>query len=237
MITLLAPPGSLVAGATVTLEAEEEHHLAVRRSAPESDIELLDGVGGRGVGRLVPAGKRLTVRLERVSTEPLPTPLVLAVGAGDRDRFGMVVEQGAQLGATTIVPLRTERSAHVATRLRDEHLERLRRRAREAIKQCGAAWAPVVADPLELSELLARPRTGAGWLADEAGEALAALPAAEPLTVVVGPEGGFTPEERTAILAAGFRPRRLGPSRLRFETAALAALTSAWIARQRDRHG
>jgi 16S rRNA (uracil1498-N3)-methyltransferase len=237
MITLLARPGSLVAGAAVLLEAEEEHHLAVRRAGPDSAIELLDGAGTRADGRLLQEGRRLTVRVERLTTEPQPAATVLAVGAGDRDRFGLLVEQAAQLGATRLVPLETDRAVSVATRLRNAHLERLRRRAREAIKQSGAAWAPAVDEPLPLTEFLSRPRDGTAWLADAEGAPPPGLPAAEPLTVAVGPEGGFTDEERALLLRAGFRPVRLGPHLLRFETAALAALITAWLARQRDRHG
>jgi 16S rRNA (uracil1498-N3)-methyltransferase len=177
------------------------------------------------------------VRVERVEREPPPPATVLAVGAGDRDRFGLVAEQAAQLGATRIVPLETTWTASVATRLRDAHLERVRRRAREALKQCDAAWAPSVADPVGLAAFLAAPRDGSAWLADVDGEPTAPLGAGDPVTIAVGPEGGFTPDERAACRAAGFVPVRLGPHRLRFETAALAALTLAWRARQRDRHG
>lgn len=237
MITLLARPGSLVAGAAVRLEPEEEHHLTVRRAGPESAIELLDGAGTRAEGRLHQEGPRLTVRVERLTREPEPTATVLAVGAGDRERFGQIAEQSAQLGATRLVPLETLRSASVATRLRDTHLERVRRRARESIKQSGAAWAPVVDEPVPLADFLSRARVGPGWLAEAGGEPPAPLAAGEPLTVAVGPEGGFADEERALLLAAGFRPVRFGPHVLRFETAALAALTTAWLTRQRDQHG
>jgi 16S rRNA (uracil1498-N3)-methyltransferase len=237
MITLLARPGSLVAGASVQLDPEEEHHLTVRRAGPESAIELLDGAGTRAEGRLQHEGRRLTVRVERLTMEPEPTPTVLAVGAGDRERFGLIAEQAAQLGATRLVPLETLRSESVATRLRDTHLERVRRRAREAIKQSGAAWAPVVDEPLPLADFLTRARVGPAWLAEAGGGPAAALAADQPLTIAVGPEGGFADEECALFLAAGYRPVRLGPHLLRFETAALAALTTAWLARQRERHG
>jgi 16S rRNA (uracil1498-N3)-methyltransferase len=237
MITILAQPGSLAAGATLTLGAEEEHHLAVRRASPETEVQLLDGAGARAHGRLVETGGRVAVLVDRVTLEPAPIETVLAVGAGDRDRFGTLVEQAAQLGATRLVPLETDRTASVATRLREGHLERVRRRAREAIKQSGAAWAPEVGPPQRVAEFLAHVHTGARWLADREGAPGPDLPAEQALIIAVGPEGGFTPEERAAFTAAGFQPVRLGPHLLRFETAALAALTTAWHARERDRHG
>lgn len=237
VITVLARPGSLVPGAMVTLEPEEEHHLSVRRAAPDARIHLLDGEGTRAEGRLALKGRQVKVEVERVTEELAPVPIILAVGAGDRDRFGLLVEQAGQLGATRIVPLSTTLTASVATRLKEAHLERVRRRARDSIKQCGSAWAPTVETPLPLSDFLGRERAGAGWLADAEGTPAGALAPTEAVTVVVGPEGGFTPEERAAIGAAGFASIRLGPHLLRFETAALAALTVAWYARQRDRHG
>ncbi len=237
MITVLARAGSLAAGTPVALDAEEEHHLTVRRASTGDRVRLLDGAGRRAEGTLVVEGKRVAILVESVVDEPAPAPVTLAVGAGDRERFGLLVEQAAQLGATEIVPLETARAASVATRLRDTHLERVRRRAREAIKQCGTAWAPTIAATLTPAEFLERPRTGRGWLADAEGTVPGSVSADEALTVAIGPEGGFTPAEAAGFLQADFTPVRLGPYLLRFETAAVAALTMVWRARLGDRHG
>jgi 16S rRNA (uracil1498-N3)-methyltransferase len=237
MITLLVRTGSLVVGSTVILEPGEEHHLSVRRATAEPTVHLLDGAGARAEGRLLAEGRHVGVRVEWVVSEPPPVATVLAVGAGDHDRFGALAEQAAQLGATRLVPLETERTASVATRLRESHLPRVERRAREAIKQCGAAWAPTVDSPTGVAAFLAGPLAGAKWLADLEGDSIGPLRVTEALTVAIGPEGGFTEEERAAFRQAGFSPVRLGPHLLRFETAAVAALTTAWLARQREWHG
>ncbi|HTS89053.1 MAG TPA: RsmE family RNA methyltransferase [Gemmatimonadales bacterium] len=237
MITLLVRRGHLVAGATVTLEPEELHHLEVRRIPAEMRVRLLDGGGRRGEGQLRGSSIRPEVYVEQVFEEPAPVETCLAVGAGDRDRFAVLAEQATQLGATRIIPLETARTANVATRLRGQHLDRIRRRAREALKQCGALWSLEVEEPLRLTEFLDRPHAGARWLADAAGGSSESLGADTPLTVVIGPEGGFATEEAAALRGAGFIPVRLGPHVLRFETAALAALTTAWHARQRGSHG
>ena len=237
MITLLARPRSLVADTTVTLEEEEEHHLVVRRTAPDAAIELVDGEGARAEGRLALEGRRLLVRVLKVVQEPAPPATVLAVGAGDRDRFALLAEQLAPLGGTRLVPLETVHTASVATRLRPTHLERVRRRAREALKQCRAAWAPVIEDPCSLAEFLARAGAGRRWLAELTGKTAPSFGPTEPITIAIGPEAGFTAEEQAAFAAAGFEPVRLAPHRLRFETAALAALTTAWLARQRGGYG
>jgi 16S rRNA (uracil1498-N3)-methyltransferase len=237
MITLLAEPGSLVAGASVMLRQEESHHLRVRRGEPGSPVRLVDGAGAVGIGRVVRQGKHTVAAIERVEQQPRGPAVTLAVGAGDRDRFAVVVEKASEFGVTEVIPLETERTGGVAGRVRPGSAARLERRALEGIKQSGAAWAPRVREPEPLALFAATPPPGARWLGDPAGGAPPALAPGDPITLAVGPEGGFTEAERATLLAAGFHPVRLGPHILRFETAAIAALTMAWQARQRERHG
>jgi 16S rRNA (uracil1498-N3)-methyltransferase len=229
MIVLVAAGERPVAGVTLPLDEAEAHHLRVRRPDAETHVEVRDGAGlvGRGVVRI--AGKGAVVVLEHAERRLPPEPLCLAVGAGDRERFTWLVEKAAELGVTDIVPLETERTASVATRVRGAAVEKLRRRALEAVKQCGAAWAPKVHDPMPLEAFLAEERRGERWLADAAGSAPTLAPSE--VTVVVGPEGGLTERERAAAIAAGYRPVRLGPHTLRFETAALAAAVHATAGR------
>ena len=142
-----------------------------------------------------------------------------------------------KLGVSSIVPLETAHTAGVATRLKDAHGAKLGRVVLEATKQCGAAWAPTVEPVLPLAKFLARPIQGTGWLADPAGAPPPATLDDTPLTVVIGPEGGFTDEERAGLVSAGYRPVTLGTNSLRFETAALAAAAVAGTARLRGNHG
>ena len=233
MITVLVTPGRLVAGAELALEDEEQHHLTVRRAREGEPVALLDGAGGRATGRLKWGAKVFTVMVDRVSREARPATVTLAVGAGDRERFALLAEQAVQLGATRIVPIETERTVTVATRVREGTLDKVRRRAREALKQCAAAWECAVSESVPLDQFLAEAPAGARWLADHAGGAAPTLGVSDTLTVLVGPEGGFTAAERDRILSAGWQPVALGPHILRFETAALAALSTAWQARHR----
>ncbi len=115
-------------------------------------------------------------------------------------------------------------------------LDRLRRRALEAVKQSGNPWACAVEDPVSLDQFLARPAAGLRWLADPAGVPPASTLGDEPVTVLVGPEGGLSGEERAAAAAAGYQPVSLGPHVLRFETAAIAAAAAVQAARSRGRH-
>jgi 16S rRNA (uracil1498-N3)-methyltransferase len=215
----------------------EEHHLRVRRASDGESVELRDGEGMVGTGRLVRAGKGWEVELSSVKREEPPVPLVLAVGAGDRERFGWLVEKATELGVTAVIPLETERTAGVGSKLRPQHLDRLRRQALEAVKQCGSAWAARVEEPVALEGLLSRPIAGKKWVADAEGAPAAAELGTEPLTVVVGPEGGLTAEELRRARDAGFLPVSFGPHTLRFETAAIAAAAAAAAARLRGSHG
>ena len=175
--------------------------------------------------------------IESVSRVEPPVAVTLALGAGDRDRFALVVEKAAELGATDIVPLETERSLNVGSRVRSAQLDGLRRRAREAMKQCGSAWAMQVREPCRLEDFLREPGVGARWLADHLGDPDPRIGPTEPVIVAVGPEGGFTETEIQAMLDARFARVKLGPHVLRFETAALAALAVIWQARSRGAHG
>jgi 16S rRNA (uracil1498-N3)-methyltransferase len=224
VITLLAPAGSLRPGTELELPEGESHHLRVRRGRAGEPVRLMDGQGGVAEGAVTPAGR---VTLGTVRMVAPPPPLVLAVGAGDKERWSWLVEKAAELGVTDLLPLETDRAAAVSTRLRPEHLDRLRRRALEAIKQSGAAWAPVIHPPATLADLLGRPVVGERWLADMAGGPPGSLGAGGAVTVAIGPEGGFTEAERQSLLGAGWLTVRLGPHVLRFETAAIAAALAA----------
>jgi 16S rRNA (uracil1498-N3)-methyltransferase len=215
----------------------EAHHLQVRRVEPGETVEVRDGEGLVARGTLRRVGKLWRIEVDARERVPSPPPLALAVGAGDRDRFAWVVEKATELGVTRVIPLESERTAGVGTRLRPQHLERLRRHALEVVKQSGAAWATRVEEPVALDALVAIQAGGARWLADVDGRVAPPVLSDEPLTVVIGPEGGFTPGERDQLLAAGFEAIGLGAHTLRFETAAVAVAALAVAARLRGSHG
>jgi 16S rRNA (uracil1498-N3)-methyltransferase len=246
VITVLVPPGVVTpgeaAGRRERLDDGEQHHLRVRRAHDGERVALRDGAGLVGIGRIAIVGKVWEVEIESAEQRARPAALTLAVGAGDRERFGWVVEKAVELGATRIVPLLTARAENVATRVRDSHVEKLRRQALEATKQCGAAWAVEVDEPAALAAFIERyeierNEQGRRWLADAAGEAPPAALDGIAVTIVIGPEGGLEDQERAALRDAGFSPLALAAHTLRFETAALAAAAAVTAARLRGTHG
>jgi 16S rRNA (uracil1498-N3)-methyltransferase len=234
---ILVSPGSAVVGTRATLAESEAHHLRVRRAREDDAVEVLDGSGLTGTGRLVRIDSGWMVEIQSATHQPAQPQLTLAVAAGDRERFTWMAEKAVELGVSAIVPLETVRTAGVATRFRNAHGAKLARIVLEATKQCGAVWAPTIERPLSLERFLARPLQGTGWLADQAGAPPPATLDDTPLTIVVGPEGGFTAEERDGLVSAGYRPVTMGAKTLRFETAALAAAAAAGTARLRGNHG
>lgn len=233
MIRVLVQPGSALAGQRAALLDGEAHHLRVRRAEDGQTVEVRDGDGMVGLGRLIGSGKTWGVEMISAEQAERPPELTLAVGAGDRDRFAWLVEKATELGVTSVIPLESSRTAGVESRLRGQNVGRLRRVALEAVKQCGAAWAARVDEPVSAGELAGRPLVGSGWVADVNGKAVPAAVAKTPLTVVIGPEGGLTSDELERFLHAGYAAVSLGPHTLRFETAAIAAAAAAIAGRLR----
>ncbi len=224
-------------GERVSLDDQEIHHLKVRRARDGDEVEVLDGAGLQAVGTLVRVGRTWAVEISAAQMTDPPPAFTLAVAAGDRERFGWMVEKSVELGVTRIVPLETARTAGVATGLKQAHVTRLKRSALEAIKQCGAPWTPEIDNSLPLPTFLGQTLTGSQWLADQHGDPTPALLDETPVAVIIGPEGGLTDEEREAAVQAGYTPVALGTHTLRFETAALAAAVAVTQARMRGRHG
>lgn len=223
MIRVLAPEPLADGTRLVVLDDDEAHHLKVRRAAEGDPAEVLDGRGRIGVGRLMAVGKGWQVELDSIRVVPVPADLALLVGAGDKERFGWLVEKSVELGVTDLVPLDTERSRHVASRVRDEHRGRFETRSAEALKQCGGAWALRIHRVTAIQSALDSVTATERWLADPEGSDPRGVGAGVPVAIVIGPEGGLTAAEAAGAKSSGFVPTALGGRILRFETAALVA--------------
>jgi 16S rRNA (uracil1498-N3)-methyltransferase len=152
------------------------------------------------------------------------------------ERFEWLIEKATELGVSEITPVQTDRSEKGLETAAPKRLTRWQRIAREASEQSRRARLPNIEAPIDLAEAL-RMETGHRFTLDEAEARpiLSALPAARPpgdrVALLVGPEGGWTERERTAIEAAGWTAVSLGNNILRAETAAVAALAivnAAW---------
>jgi 16S rRNA (uracil1498-N3)-methyltransferase len=228
----------LAAGTRVELSPSAARHAGkVLRLSPGDVLTLFDGVGGEyaccidSCGRDTVAAEVLSWRdVERES----PVDLTLAQGLQAGEKMDLTVQKAVELGARRIVPLATRRSV---VRLDGERARKRvvhwRAVAVSACEQCGRNRVPEVADLTDLARWLARPLTSAKTLRlmldPDASLTLDALPrpdAAMGVELLIGAEGGLTPEETALALSAGFVAIRLGPRVLRTETAGLAALAA-----------
>lgn len=226
--------------------AQARYLAAVLRLGPGSAVRLFNGRDGEWVYEITELGKRAgearPVEQRRLQEgRDGPTLLFAPVKRAPTE---LLVQKATELGADVLQPVVTART------LRDQvRLERFETIAREAAEQCERLTVPDIREPLPLDEALsplasfvfcdeAGDEADAPW----GGEAGRAAPAGalfgriaeRPEAVLIGPEGGFTPEER-AMLRADPRslPVSLGPRILRAETAAIVALT-LWQSRFGD---
>lgn len=207
------------------LDAGQANYLGnVMRLGEGAELLTFDGSSGEWLARIVEAGKkRMTLTVERQSREPETIPDVwLAFAPVKRGQTDWLVEKATELGVAKLMPIMTRRT--IADRVKLKRLESI---AIEAAEQCGRTRLPAIDEPITLAQFLkANDRTI--YFADEGGgEPAGAAFRSGAATILTGPEGGFTDEERAAIRAtSNTLPVSLGPRILRAETAALAALAA-----------
>ena len=219
----------LSAGVIVTVEAAQAHYLSnVMRMGSGDRLLLFDGISGEWLAEIAEAGKKRVTLIVREATraQESAADLTLAFAPIKKGRVDWLVEKAVELGVSRLVPVVSQR-----TIVDKMNLERMRAHIIEAAEQCGRTSLASIAAPVKLEAFL---RTIDGtrtlYFADETGgEPAASAFKPGPATILTGPEGGFTPEEASAIRAApGAIVISLGPRILRAETAALAAV-AAWM--------
>lgn len=222
----------LAEGSVVDLPETVAHHLYVLRMQPGDALTLFDGRGGQYAATLADIAKR-RASAQVAAHDPvdveLPYALTLAQGLPEGSKMDWIIEKAVELGVARIEPLAARRSV---VRLSGERAEKRHLHWEGVIvaasEQCGrnrlAELAPVtdfgrwIAAPSPAPRILLSPRAStslADWARTEGPQAL---------SLMVGPEGGFTAEEEDAAIAAGALPLSVGPRVLRTETAALAAV-------------
>jgi 16S rRNA (uracil1498-N3)-methyltransferase len=221
-------------------EGQSRYLIAVMRRGIGDELLAFNGRDGEWRAVIAAAGKR-GVTLRAVAQErpqALGPDLDLVIALVKRARLETIVEKAAELGARRVRLVITERTNADHTKV-----ARLQAIAAEAAEQTGRMDVPEIVAPEKLEPMLA------GWDAarallfcDEAGDALPVLAALEgarpgPWAILIGPEGGFSPAERTLLRNLPYTaPATLGPRILRADTAAISALT-LWQAAQGDWRG
>ncbi len=226
----IAPQGSIM-----TIRGGEAHHLSrVMRHRPGDTVEVFDGQGGSGRGVIETIGpQEVLIRITERAVAPPPTLRIhLAQALLKADKMDLVIQKAVELGVDSILPFRSQNCT--AATASPHRLQRWRKIAREAAKQCGRTWLPAIAAPQDLTRILER--FDHAILFWERAEAAAPppLPTTGDCLLIVGPEGGFTDGEITQARERGVALAHLGPLVLRAETAAIAAIA---ITMFRLRHG
>ena len=214
------------------MTGDEGRHAAIVRRIRKGEIVLVsDGIGNAIKGPVLTADVNgLTVEVAEVLTDP-PRPLrftvVQALAKGDRTELAL--EMLTELGADEIVPWQASRSVvRWAPDRVERALARWRNIVREATKQSRRFRVPRVSPPLTTPELALRVAEPALTLVLHEGAdvwpSVADLPAEGEVMVIIGPEGGPTPEELELFAEAGGRPTLIADAVLRTSTAGVVAL-------------
>ena len=215
------------------IEGDEAKHLAqVLRIQSGATITVFDGLGNFAEARVLSVSKqRIDLMLELAESKPTPLPeITLAQAIPKGKNMDWIVQKAVELGVSKIQPLVT-RNTIVSPG--DEKAEKWRRTALEACKQCAQFTIPVIAEPISFEAWIKSPDPSElkiiASLAENPEnfrETLAAHPEIESVTILIGPEGDFTPQETEVALAAGFIPVTLGDLVLRVETATLFSISA-----------
>ncbi len=230
-------PDALGPGAELDLPDASGHHATrVLRLGVGDLVVLFDGHGGEHDAVITRVHRnevsaKVTGFREVDRESPLTVTLVQGISSGDR--MDITLRKAVELGVGAIVPVATERSV---VKLRDERADRRRQHwqalAIAACEQCGRNTVPEVAEPVDYRTWLAALPKDAGTqsriaLAVGGAVGLAELPKpAGDVLLLVGPEGGLSPEESSLAATRGFTAVRMGPRILRTETAAVVAMAA-----------
>lgn len=237
-LTRIYFPGAIPDHGSCELTPAQAHHVVrVLRLAEGDPLTLFDGSGAvcdAVISRCTRDSVQLRVlaRREENRESPLAVTLVQAVSSGERMDF--TVQKAVELGVAAVQPVLSERCvvrlSGERARKRVAHWQAV---AVAACEQCGRNRVPQVGELLPFAAWLeqACALPGQRILLAPGGETRlqALVPGAGQVTLLAGPEGGFTADETADVLRAGFVALQLGPRILRTETAALAALAAMQV--------
>jgi 16S rRNA (uracil1498-N3)-methyltransferase len=227
-VTTFVVEGPVVVG-EMPLDETASHHAEVKRLSVGDPVAITDGRGNRGVGRI--AGrprKQVVVTVNAIASIPAPPPIHLFLPVADRDRMLWLAEKATELQVASWNPVIFRRSMSVSPRGEGEAFDRkLRARMVAAVEQSGGAWLPTIAQVIE-PPVLRLPAGSRGFIFERGGVAFGrGVQPSPPVSLIVGPEGGFEEQELALLQQKGWVVASLGDVTLRFETAAVAGIAIA----------
>ena len=222
------------------LHGEDARHLTrVLRAEAGGRYEISDNRSAWLAEVVEARGERIVFRaIEPVESVTPPARITLCAALIKFDRFEWIVEKATELGVERLIPVETARSEKGLLEASRKRAERWQRIARESSQQSRRLRVPEISGAVRFNNALSQ-EADYHYFLDEAAAPplLRSLPerraSSDTLAALLGPEGGWTDDERRLACAAGWRPASLGPQVLRAETAAtavMAVLTSAWMA-------
>ncbi|MBO1113358.1 16S rRNA (uracil(1498)-N(3))-methyltransferase [Bordetella petrii] len=223
-------------GARLPLPAALAHHaVRVLRLRAGAAIVLFNGAGGEYPATLEIDGKDAWAQLGLFDPRDaeLAGRIILVQGLPSGDKMDWVVEKAVELGASRVSPIAAQRSVlQLAGARLEKRVAHWSRIAQAASEQCGRNRLMAVDAPAALGAWLEQPADGLRLLCHpeagpSLGEALAAQPGLRQLSLLVGPEGGWSDAELALAARHGVQAVRYGPRVLRTETAGLALMAAA----------
>jgi 16S rRNA (uracil1498-N3)-methyltransferase len=219
-------PARNFANDEVVLDVDDTRHLRdVLRLKAGDEVNVFDGEGREFSCRIASVEKRQThlkvLREVSPAAPESPLRLTLAAAITKGEKFDIVVQKAVELGVDTLSPLYTQR-CEVKPNGSDRRLERWRKIAQEAAKQCGRARHMTVNDPIDFREFALQSTGQVLMFSERDGDEFKKFSAAEGMTAVIGPAGGWDDSELTLARERGFFVATLGGRILRAETAAIA---------------
>ncbi len=236
----LVNPGEITSATkTFTLDGDEGRHAAtVKRMRAGEVIHLSDGKGIRAVATVAVVHKnKIDLVINEVTFEAAPEPRFVVVQAlAKGERAELAVEMLTEVGADAIIPWQAEHSIGKWDSI-EKGLDKWRRTARESSKQSRRSWIPEISQLQTTDQVcqLAITAESVFVLHESADQALAACAIREQGTImlIVGPEGGISPDELAQFTQAGARVVHMGASVMRTSTAGAIAVGGLLMRSQR----
>ncbi len=233
-------PETLAVGQLVELTAENKHHAArVLRLKKGDPIILFDGRGGEYAAHISVISKSGTTAVIEdfhniVRESPLHIELAQAICVNEK--MDWIIQKAVEMGVNSIQPVSTERSiVHLSDERSAKRLQHWHKIVISACEQCGRNQVPKVYPLTSLLQWLSQKKSESSvhgmsimlsTIATTRLRQIAQPAPGTPITLAIGPEGGFTPDETVTLEHAGFIPLRLGQRILRTESAPLAAVSA-----------